>query len=119
MEMSFENVPSGLCQAAESTLREAFQATQNNAIKHPHSCNIKVGQTKTWHHGRTLEKRVGKSAATLIRSQLSGTPYQWMLDLDPPNGRGEKCPRRGGRLPWGGDGRELDVRLDICICRGA
>ena len=93
MEMSFENVPSGLCQAAESTLREAFQATQNYAIKHPDSCNIKVGHTKTSHRGRTLEERVGKSAAALIRSQLSGTPYQWMLELNAIH-----WPQ--GKMPW-------------------
>lgn len=91
--MSFENVTSGLCEAVQSTLRRAYQATQNNAIKHPESCKLKVGHTATSHRERTLEERVGKTAAKVIRTQLIGTPYEWMLDL-----KAVHWPQ--GKMPW-------------------
>jgi hypothetical protein len=46
------------------------------------TCSEFDGHTDQSHHDRTLAGRVGNATAALIVKQLTGTPYEWMLDLD-------------------------------------
>eukprot|EP00614_Pseudopedinella_elastica_P009628 CAMPEP_0172606686 /NCGR_PEP_ID=MMETSP1068-20121228/26893_1 /TAXON_ID=35684 /ORGANISM="Pseudopedinella elastica, Strain CCMP716" /LENGTH=206 /DNA_ID=CAMNT_0013409483 /DNA_START=600 /DNA_END=1220 /DNA_ORIENTATION=+ len=44
-------------------------------------CRKEVSHTQTSHRKRTLDGRIGPEAAGAVRIQLTGTPYEWMLDL--------------------------------------
>ena len=66
-----------VCGTTKKVLRRACPRADNQQ-----QCQERNGHTDKSHHERTLTGRVGATAAANLRSQLLGTEYEWMLDLE-------------------------------------
>ena len=68
------------CKQAMEVLRAA---NDEGALSHlPHAaCKISHAMGAVSHRELSLEQRVGPDAARLIRKNMEGSEYEWMLDL--------------------------------------
>ena len=72
--MSFNDIVKDVC----GTSRRVAEAASCPKFR----CHIENGHTDKSHHDRGLEGRVGKAAADHLVQELTGTAYEWMLDLE-------------------------------------
>lgn len=72
--LTFYNVTHNICRAAHVVAQVCAHCPE-------FKCTEDVRNFKAAAHKRTLDERVGPSAAASIITQLTGTSYEWMLDL--------------------------------------
>ena len=77
LHITFNEIVHDVCGTTKKVLRRACPRADNQQ-----QCQERNGHTDKSHHERTLTGRVGATAAANLRSQLLGTEYEWMLDLE-------------------------------------
>mmetsp|Transcript_11949 Transcript_11949/g.23713 ORF Transcript_11949/g.23713 Transcript_11949/m.23713 type:complete len:348 (+) Transcript_11949:99-1142(+) len=88
LAITFDEIVGDLCRTAKrianaagcSGAQDSSQKTSTQ--KDGFACRVENGHTEQSHHGLDLVGRVGAQAAQGIVRQLTGTPYEWMLDLN-------------------------------------
>jgi hypothetical protein len=119
LALDFLDVTQKLCRSSGAVRQELREL--GHTWLHPYvpgeeeNCRTHVGHTKTSHSEEPLAKRLGSErAANMIRAQLNGTVYEWMLDLKrevPPPEYVEQMPymrlvtraTRAGQISGGGE----------------
>uniref|UniRef100_A0A7S2SV38 Uncharacterized protein n=1 Tax=Rhizochromulina marina TaxID=1034831 RepID=A0A7S2SV38_9STRA len=84
----FDYVTHNLCaatkqivQASVASIRDANRGSGGCATPSFTKCHEIIGHTTISHRKRSLSGRIGKEAAEYVTEQLTGTEFEWMLNL--------------------------------------
>ena len=76
--LSFEDLIKDTCQCVRLTLK----ALQQYALPHVAECNAVATHISPPHLNQSVVSATTEEVGSIIKGELIGTPYEWMLDLD-------------------------------------
>ena len=91
--LSFEDLIRDTCDCVSRTIK-AVQSLQSHAQNFA-ECQAVATHISPSHVNQTVDSATNAEVASIVRSELLGTPYEWMLDLDAadwPDGKQPQMP---------------------------